>query len=112
MRFWLLIGIVWTTLAVLLPAPVRAGDLALAEDEAGEHKGAGGEAGHDKGGHGGHKERSPYHVEEGLFKGSVDLALWTIVIFLVLIFVLRQFAWKHIAEGLDRREASIARDRE
>jgi F-type H+-transporting ATPase subunit b len=37
-----------------------------------------------------------------------DLALWTAVVFVVLLAVLWKFAWKPIAEGLDKREKQIA----
>ena len=37
-----------------------------------------------------------------------DLALWTGVIFIVLMFVLWKFAWGPIADGLERREKGIA----
>jgi F-type H+-transporting ATPase subunit b len=37
-----------------------------------------------------------------------DLALWTAVVFLVLLLVLAKFAWGPIARGLDRREQMIA----
>ena len=37
-----------------------------------------------------------------------DLALWTAVVFLVLLAVLWKFAWKPLAKGLDNREKLIA----
>ncbi len=37
-----------------------------------------------------------------------DLAIWTAVIFLLLLAVLWKFAWKPIAEGLEKREKGIA----
>jgi F-type H+-transporting ATPase subunit b len=37
-----------------------------------------------------------------------DLALWTAVVFLLLLAVLWKFAWKPIAEGLDSREKHIS----
>lgn len=37
-----------------------------------------------------------------------DLAIWTAVVFLCLLAVLWKFAWKPIAEGLDKREQNIA----
>lgn len=36
-----------------------------------------------------------------------DLAIWTIVIFVLLLTVLRKFAWKPILHGLHQREANI-----
>ncbi len=37
-----------------------------------------------------------------------DLPLWTAVVFVVLLAVLWKFAWKPIAEGLDKREQQMA----
>ncbi|NLE36979.1 MAG: F0F1 ATP synthase subunit B [Pirellulaceae bacterium] len=37
-----------------------------------------------------------------------DLALWTGMVFVVLFLVLRKYAWKPIADGLDKREKGIA----
>ncbi|MFL5243748.1 MAG: F0F1 ATP synthase subunit B [Gemmataceae bacterium] len=45
--------------------------------------------------------------EPGLFEKALDLSLWTIVVFLVLLFVLRRYAWKPLLEGLEQREHSI-----
>jgi len=47
-----------------------------------------------------------------LFKGAIDLSVYTIVVFLILFFLLGKFAWPQIAEGLDRREHSIAHDKQ
>lgn len=37
-----------------------------------------------------------------------DLAIWTAIVFVVLLLVLYKFAWGPIAAGLDKREQSIA----
>ena len=62
--------------------------------------------GHDKPGvaahGGGHKEKSKNPLEI-----VADLAIWTAVVFLVLLFVLRKAAWKPMLEGLQKREANI-----
>ena len=50
-------------------------------------------------------------VEHGLFKGAIELSLWTIVVFLLLMGVLRKYAWGPILEGLKQREEGIARDK-
>jgi F-type H+-transporting ATPase subunit b len=50
-------------------------------------------------------------VETGLFKGAIEVSLWTILVFLLLMIVLRRFAWGPIMEGLNKREQSIARDK-
>jgi F-type H+-transporting ATPase subunit b len=60
-----------------------------------------GSAGDD--GHNGHKE-----VNASPLEFQKDLALWTGVVFLVLLAVLWKFAWGPIARGLDRREKGIA----
>ncbi|CAN5230824.1 hypothetical protein BH10PLA2_BH10PLA2_37700 [soil metagenome] len=38
---------------------------------------------------------------------SWDLALWTVVVFLLLLFILKKVAWKPMLEGLQKREESI-----
>src|SRR5438034_11657544 len=38
---------------------------------------------------------------------SWDLGLWTVVVFVLLLLVLRKLAWKPMLEGLHRREATI-----
>jgi F-type H+-transporting ATPase subunit b len=96
MRGWLLIGLVLTGLAVSSPpwAWAWADDPAAKKDA----KKA--------------KEHPPGPVQEeaksNIFKGTLDLAIWTVVVFLVLVFVLRKYAWQPILEGLDKREKSIA----
>jgi len=42
------------------------------------------------------------------FKG--DLALWSLVVFLTFVFILKKVAWKPLAEGLDAREQRIRSD--
>jgi len=39
---------------------------------------------------------------------QTDLALWTLAVFAVLLFLLTKFAWKPIMEGLEKREQGIA----
>jgi F-type H+-transporting ATPase subunit b len=46
-------------------------------------------------------------VPEGIFKGSTDLAIWTLVVFALLLFILGRFAWKPMLEGLKKREDNI-----
>jgi F-type H+-transporting ATPase subunit b len=50
-------------------------------------------------------------VESGLFKGAVELSLWTIVVFVILLWVLHKFAWGPILAGLKAREEGIAHDK-
>jgi F-type H+-transporting ATPase subunit b len=47
-------------------------------------------------------------VDESPLALSADLAIYTFVIFLLLLLVLWKFAWRPISEGLDRREQAIA----
>ena len=46
-------------------------------------------------------------VPEGIFKGSTDLGIWTLVVFGLLVFILGRFAWKPMLEGLKKREENI-----
>jgi F-type H+-transporting ATPase subunit b len=67
------------------------------------------EASHDS--HGGHEAH--VHIgAEGVSKDpadfKTDLAIWTVVVFLVLLGVLRKFAWGPITAGLDKRERVVA----
>jgi F-type H+-transporting ATPase subunit b len=39
---------------------------------------------------------------------KLDLAIWTAVVFVCLLAVLGKFAWKPIADGLDKRERNVA----
>lgn len=39
-----------------------------------------------------------------------DLGFWTLIVFVVLLFVLKKFAWGPILDGLDKREGKIADD--
>lgn len=53
-------------------------------------------------GHGGHEEApSPLTTDP-------DLAIYTAIVFGLLVLILGKFAWRPIAEGLDRREQTIA----
>jgi F-type H+-transporting ATPase subunit b len=42
-----------------------------------------------------------------VFGNALDLGIWTVVVFLVLLWVLSRYAWKPMLEGLKRREESI-----
>lgn len=58
------------------------------------------------------KVDSAFKAEEkqnlDLFKGAIDLSVYTIIVFLILFTLLRLFAWKPIMEGLDKREKDLA----
>lgn len=47
------------------------------------------------------------HIKKDLFAPAMDLGIWTLVVFLVLLFVLSKFAWKPMLQGLEHRERSI-----
>ena len=42
-----------------------------------------------------------------IFGWALDLTLWTIVVFLILLFILGRFAWKPMLQGLEKRENDI-----
>jgi F-type H+-transporting ATPase subunit b len=89
MRGWLVIGTL-VLLAVFAPAPAWQGSARAENPEAGQ-----------KAKEGENKE------ENNIFKGTLDLAIWSVVVFLVLLFVLGKFAWQPMMEGLDKREHAI-----
>jgi F-type H+-transporting ATPase subunit b len=43
----------------------------------------------------------------GIFEPALDLGIWTLVVFLLLLFLLSKFAWKPMLEGLQKREQAI-----
>ena len=95
-RGWLLMAIGLLVLTSCVPAAARVenpphdGDAKATEDVAGkELKEEAGEVKHD------------------LFSWAMDLGIWTLVIFLVLLFVLGKFAWKPMMQGLEHRERAI-----
>ncbi|HUT94564.1 MAG TPA: F0F1 ATP synthase subunit B [Thermoguttaceae bacterium] len=90
-----------------LTAVPAAGEAAAAHSAPGASE-SGGPA------HGSAGQTSPAHGESGKGGGvdpldfQVDLALWTGVVFLLLLFILSAFAWRPIARGLKKRETRIA----
>ncbi|MDX1968710.1 MAG: F0F1 ATP synthase subunit B [Planctomycetaceae bacterium] len=59
---------------------------------------------------GGHDAHGEAH-ETGLpMNFKADLALWSLVTFLLFVFVLGKFAWAPLAAALDQREAGIRKD--
>jgi len=70
-------------------------------EAAGPSGSAHGDAADSGGGHGGKGDINPLEVRG-------DLALWTGVVFLLLLAVLWKYAWGPIADGLDKREKRIA----
>ena len=43
-----------------------------------------------------------------IFAGALDLAIWTIVVFLLLLFIMTKFAWKPMLEGLRKPRKAFA----
>lgn len=50
---------------------------------------------------------SPAYAEGGPFSGALDLTIWTWVVFLLLFFILKKYAWGPMLEGLKKREDNI-----
>ena len=108
-------------LAVMLPS-AQGADTASPADPASDsaHDGSHGHhehAAHGEesvdGGHGHHNEFDLSHANAGSQMESPeefksDLAIWTLVVFGLLLLILMKFAWKPIIDGLDRREQSIS----
>jgi F-type H+-transporting ATPase subunit b len=90
MRRYILIGLVLAALLVPCAGPL------LAQADHGQ-----GESSHGK----------AIGVEKGLFFGALELSLWTILVFVLLLVVLGKFAWGPILAGLKQREEGIARDK-
>lgn len=42
-----------------------------------------------------------------IFEWALDLGIWTIVVFLLLVFILKKYAWGPMLEGLQKREENI-----
>ena len=49
-------------------------------------------------------ERIRSKAEKPKLRPALDLTIWTIVVFLLLLFVLGRFAWKPMLQGLQKRE--------
>jgi len=45
--------------------------------------------------------------EKTFVEQMADLGIWTVVVFAIMLWLLRKYAWKPILEGLQRRESSI-----
>ncbi len=57
-----------------------------------------------------HQKDAQHQSEEAqhdLFGWALDLGIWTLVVFLLLLFVLSKFAWKPMMQGLEHRERTI-----
>jgi F-type H+-transporting ATPase subunit b len=58
--------------------------------------------GNSHGDHGAAASKNP-----SIFEWALDLTIWTIVVFLILLFVLGRYAWKPMLAGLQQREHNI-----
>ncbi|MCH2131685.1 MAG: F0F1 ATP synthase subunit B [Pirellulaceae bacterium] len=81
-----------------------ADDTVAAERQDAGHGDAGhGDAGHGDAGHG-----DAGHGETGVpISFKADLALWSLIVFLIFLFVLKKTAWGPMIQGLDKRESGI-----
>lgn len=99
MRFFSFLFLFGLTALVVSLAPSSA----FAEDDATGHQAEAGEAadahGDDSHG-GGHETGLPMSFKS-------DLALWSLITFVIFVFVLRKMAWTPLIEGLDKRESGI-----
>jgi F-type H+-transporting ATPase subunit b len=103
------------TLGLLVPALVAWTSAAVhGADKPSQAKSTAPSGGHGSDAHGGAAHGAEEHGgdahsdDTNPLSFDKDLAFWTLVIFLVLLAVLKKFAWGPIAEGLDRRERTIS----
>jgi len=83
---------------------LAADDSAAAEKDDASHDDAGhDDAGHDDAGH----DDAADHETGVPIAFTADLALWSLIVFLIFLFVLKKTAWGPMIEGLDKREAGI-----
>jgi F-type H+-transporting ATPase subunit b len=89
------------TLALLAgPSPCGAAQAEHGEKKEGAQKE---DKAHGAAGKDGHKEDKPFNPLEVVS----DLAIWTTVVFLLLFFILKRYAWGPMLEGLRKREETI-----
>jgi F-type H+-transporting ATPase subunit b len=97
-RGWLLVAL--GLLALVLSAPA-----VTAADE--KHGGAKAAGHNDEGPAGKELSKEGQGVQRDLFGWAMDLGIWSLVVFLLLLFVLGRFAWKPMLQGLEHRERAI-----
>ncbi len=90
-RGWLIVGLLLVLGTLSVPASVFAAE---------GHEAAAAAPGHAAA----HEEQKP----DNFFEGVVDLSIWTIVVFLILLYILNRYAWPMMREGLDKREQAVA----
>lgn len=94
-----------------VPTAVQGDDSDSENDEEGSAEGE--SAASEEEDHGGHDKKDLGHANgsDGLYSPAQwrsDLAIFTFVVFILLLGVLLKFAWGPISEGLDARETGIA----
>jgi len=111
MRVWLLLALS----AVLLLVPVAScpaaeeESVSLSKEELNHLKQKLGEDEKSKALHEKLEKLGPKEKhEKGVFERALDLSIWTIFVFLILLGILTKYAWKPMLEGLDKREKDIA----
>jgi F-type H+-transporting ATPase subunit b len=94
-RGLLIVGIGLFAVALCVPVSSRAEAPPHGAPAKADHKNIG--AGHDK----------DEEIKQDLFGKATDLAIWTLLVFLLLLFILSKFAWKPMMQGLEHRERAI-----
>lgn len=98
-----------TLFSVGTAGSVRADEVEKAESETTDtdhsHDSDHGDDAHDS--HGG-ADHGDDHAEGGVpINFKLDLALWSLIVFLIFLFVLKKAAWAPMIDGLDKRESGI-----
>lgn len=99
--------IVWDSLlCVTIGLALAGSSMVRAEDPPAEATPAA-EAAQDKGGHGegghGHEQEGPITAKDA----EVDLAIWSLITFVIFVAVLGKFAWGPMIAGLEKRESGV-----
>jgi F-type H+-transporting ATPase subunit b len=102
-------GIWWTALVVLVALGVAGGRQSFAQGpdhDKGEKATKGKvEGGNEPGGHGESQEKKG--AGEKIFERRLDLTIWTLVVFFIVLFILGKYAWGPMLKGLEAREHAI-----
>lgn len=104
-RYATLLSLVLVALVLALPALAAPQEGHAAPEE----EASASEAGHGEpeAGHGASEEGHGEGASPNPFAGDVGNAVWTLLIFFVLLFVLGKYAWGPVLEGLQSRERFI-----
>ena len=110
---WLLAFVFVPAGALILSTDIAIGDESAAAGshsasaEAGEHAEHVDATGHDSAGHAATHAEGEHAPSGPPMEFTKDLALWSLVVFVLFLFILKKFAWLPMIEGLDKREAGI-----